>query len=53
MPKGYVLDQSATMQLNNFGDKTTITQEGNNVIITVPKGSGTQNWNSGDRKSVV
>ncbi len=46
MPKGYVLDQSATMQLNNFGDKTTITQEGNNVIITVPKGSGTQNWNS-------
>ncbi len=47
MPKGYVLDQSATMQLNKFGDKTTITQEGNNVIITVPKGSGTQNWNSG------
>ena len=46
MPKGYVLDQSATMQLNNFGDKTTITQEGNNVIITVPKGSGKQNWNS-------
>ena len=47
MPKGYVLDESATMQLNNFGDKTAITQDGNNIIITVPKGSGTQNWNSG------
>ena len=53
MPKGYVLDQSATMQLNNFGDKTTITQEGNNVIITVPKGSGTQNWNSGPAYQLV
>ena len=48
MPKGYVLDESATMQLNNFGDKTAITQDGNNIIITVPKGSGTQTWNSGD-----
>ncbi len=53
MPKGYVLDQSATMQLNNFGDKSTITQEGNNVIITVPKGSGTQNWNSGPAYQLV
>ena len=53
MPKGYVLDQSATMQLNNFGDKTTITQEGNNVIITVPKGSGKQNWNSGPAYQLV
>ncbi len=53
MPKGYVLDESATMQLNNFGDKTTITQEGNNVIITVPKSSGTQNWNSGPAYQLV
>ncbi|MDY5351077.1 MAG: MBG domain-containing protein, partial [Lactobacillus johnsonii] len=53
MPKGYVLDQSATMQLNNFGDKTTITQEGNNVIVTVPKGSGTQSWNSGPAYQLV
>ncbi|MDE6492762.1 MAG: YSIRK-type signal peptide-containing protein, partial [Lactobacillus sp.] len=53
MPKGYVLDESATMQLNNFGDKTTITQEGNNVIITVPEGSGTQNWNSGGPYQLV
>lgn len=53
MPKGYVLDQAATMQLNNFGDKTTVTQEGNNIIITVPKGSGTQNWNSGPAYQLV
>ena len=53
MPKGYVLDESATMQLNNFGDKTTITQDGNNIIITVPKGSGTQNWNSGGPYQLV
>ena len=53
MPKGYVLDESATMQLNNFGDKTAITQDGNNIIITVPKGSGTQNWNSGGPYQLV
>lgn len=53
MPKGYVLDESATMQLNNFGDKTAITQDGNNIIITVPKGSGTQNWNSGPAYQLV
>lgn len=53
MPKGYVLDESATMQLNNFGDKTTITQDGNNIIITVPKGSGTQNWNGGGPYQLV
>lgn len=53
MPKGYVLDHAATMQLNNFGDQTTITQAGNNIIITVPKGSGTQGWNSGPAYQLV
>ncbi len=53
MPKGYVLDESATMQLNKFGDKTTITQEGDNVIITVPKGSGTQGYSSGSAYQLV
>ncbi|MEY8441030.1 MBG domain-containing protein [Lactobacillaceae bacterium 24-114] len=46
MPKGFVLDQSATMALNNFGDQTTVTQSGNNIIINVPKGSGKQGYNS-------
>lgn len=53
MPEGFVLDQNATMELNNFSDKTTITQSDKNIIITVPKGAGTQNWNSGPAYRIV
>jgi hypothetical protein len=45
-PAGFVLDQDLTNTLNAFGkDKTTITQPGGvggDIIITVPKGSGSQ-----------
>lgn len=47
MPNGFVLNHDATITLNTFGDNTTVEQDGNNIIITVPKGSGKQNWNDG------
>ena len=54
MPKGFVLDQDATNQLiaGWYDDKlpdnpVTIIQDGNgNVVITVPKGQGFQNYNN-------
>lgn len=46
MPKGFKFDSDTTKKLNNFKDATQITQENNNIIITVPKGSGVQSWNS-------
>lgn len=45
VPDGFKLDEAATMAKNNFGDQTTITQTGGtgtNIVITVPKGSGNQ-----------
>lgn len=51
VPAHFVLDEAATSSKNNFDDKTTITQpggEGHDIIITVPKGSGRQNWQGGD-----
>ena len=53
MPKGFVLDQNATNQLiaGWYDDKlpdnpVTIIQDANgNVVITVPKGQGFQNYN--------
>lgn len=47
MPKGFVLNTEATNKLNAFDDQTTINQDGNKIIITVPKGSGKQHWNDG------
>ncbi len=47
VPEGFVLDEKATMDSNAFQDQTTITQpggKGSNIIINVPKGSGSQNW---------
>lgn len=47
VPKYFTLDQEATNTKNNFQDATTITQPGgpsSDLIITVPKGSGTQGW---------
>lgn len=40
MPTGFVLDVDATKAANNYNDQTTITQQGDNIIINVPKGSG-------------
>lgn len=53
MPKGFVLDVDATKAANNFKDQTTITQDGQNIIINVPKGSGKQNWNSGSGYQII
>lgn len=47
MPEGFVLNTEATNKLNAFDDQTTINQDGNKIIITVPKGSGKQHWNDG------
>lgn len=49
VPEGFTLNEAATMERNDFvnGDKTTITQpEGTSgdIVITVPKGSGSQMW---------
>ena len=47
VPAGFVLNTALTDQLNAFTDATTITQpsgEGGNIIITVPAGSGSQNF---------
>lgn len=53
VPAGFTLDEAATAALNqvtlNSGDTTTITQPGGtgkDIIITVPKGKGAQNWNN-------
>lgn len=43
----FTLDASATATANNFTDQTTITQPGGmgtDIIISVPKGSGKQNY---------
>ncbi|MBD3949649.1 MucBP domain-containing protein, partial [Aerococcaceae bacterium zg-1292] len=47
VPESFTLNEAATMAKNAFGDKTTISQPGgigSDIIITVPKGSGDQNW---------
>ncbi|WP_056973974.1 MucBP domain-containing protein, partial [Lactobacillus psittaci] len=46
VPEGFVLDQTATNDKNNFADGTTITQSGNVITITVPKGAGNQHFQS-------
>ena len=46
VPEGFVLDQTATNDKNNFADGTTITQSGNVITITVPKGAGNQGFQS-------
>ncbi|WPC22596.1 MucBP domain-containing protein [Pediococcus inopinatus] len=50
VPTGFVLNASLTNQLNAFTDGTTITQpngESGDIIITVPAGSGNQNYQGG------
>jgi LPXTG-motif cell wall-anchored protein len=50
VPTGFTLDEAATMSVNAFSDATTITQAngaGGDITITVPKGSGAQNWQNG------
>ena len=51
VPQGFVLNHDLTMQetMLRDGDQTTITQAGpgQDIIITVPKGSGSQNYNDG------
>lgn len=47
VPAGFELNAVDTAQLNAFTDATTITQPGGagtDIIITVPMGSGNQNW---------
>lgn len=47
VPKGFVLNQDVSLKNSQIGDKTTIEQvggAGGNIIITVPKGSGRQNY---------
>lgn len=49
VPAHFTLDEQATMSRNAFAgnDKTTITQPkgpGTPIVISVPKGSGSQNW---------
>lgn len=49
VPGGFVLNQALSMQGSQIEDKTTIEQvggAGGDIIITVPKGSGRQNWES-------
>lgn len=49
VPKGFVLNQDVSLKNSQIGDKTTIEQvggAGGNIIITVPKGSGRQNYES-------
>ncbi|WDF83237.1 KxYKxGKxW signal peptide domain-containing protein [Lacticaseibacillus pabuli] len=46
VPTGFVLDNATTTALNAFTDATTITQSGgagSDIVINVPKGSGSQN----------
>lgn len=46
-PPHFILNEQGTMDANKFGDKTTISQpggEGHDIVITVPKGSGSQNY---------
>ncbi len=50
VPSSFTFDSSLTNSLNGFTDGTTITQpdgKGGNVIITVPAGSGKQNYQTG------
>lgn len=52
VPLGFTLNETETRNRNQFvdGDKTTITQPGGtsgNIVITVPKGSGSQGWRTG------
>ncbi len=47
VPGGFVLNQALSMQGSQIEDKTTIEQvggAGGDIIITVPKGSGRQNY---------
>ncbi|WP_288760317.1 mucin-binding protein [uncultured Lacticaseibacillus sp.] len=47
VPAGFALNAGDTAKLNAFTDATTITQPGGagtDIIITVPKGSGSQGW---------
>lgn len=51
VPEGFVLNTERTALANHFGvnEKTFITQIGGkdgNIVITVPKGSGAQNWSA-------
>ena len=49
VPEGFVLNQALSMQGSQIEDKTTIEQvggAGGDIIITVPKGSGRQNYES-------
>lgn len=49
VPTGFTLDATRTATANGFTDGTTITQPdgaGGNIIITVPKGSGSQSYQS-------
>ncbi|HBF74501.1 MAG TPA: hypothetical protein DDW71_04520, partial [Lactobacillus sp.] len=47
VPADFTLDAEGTSEMNVFDDQTTITQpggKGTDVIINVPKGSGSQNY---------
>lgn len=47
VPEGFVLNQDISLKNSQIGDKTTIEQvggAGGDIIITVPKGSGRQNY---------
>ena len=49
VPTGFTLDEALTKTINNFDDETTITQPtgaSGDIIITVPKGSGNQGYQS-------
>ncbi|WP_179394526.1 mucin-binding protein [Lacticaseibacillus absianus] len=49
VPTGFVLDQALTDKLNGFTDGTTIVQDGgagHDLVITVPKGAGGQNFDN-------
>lgn len=51
VPRYFTLDESATAARNGFSDETTITQPGgasSDIVITVPKGSGRQYWQSAE-----
>lgn len=44
VPKGFILNQSLTKLYNNPKYYGTVTQEGDKLIVTVPKGTGTENY---------
>lgn len=49
IPKGFVLNQDVSLKNSQIGDETTIEQvggAGGDIIITVPKGSGRQGFES-------